>query len=163
MARSGGGAGVVIRLFEPGDAAAAAQVFYAAVHEGAATAYSVEERAAWAPAVPDTQAWGERLGAATSVVAECDGEMLGFMTLEPDGMIDLAFVAPSAMGAGVGWRLYGAIERAARDAEMARLSTDASLVARPFFERQGFALKRRQRVMRQGVALSNYRMEKRLD
>ena len=158
-----GGAGVSIRPFREADAEAAARIFHAAVHEGAAALYSEEQRVAWAPAVPDARAWAERLGSARSVVAERNGKVLGFMSLTPEGLIDLAFVAPEAMGAGIGRRLYEAIERTARNEAMERLFTDASLVARPFFARQGFALVRQQTVTRRGVSLTNFRMEKWLD
>jgi putative acetyltransferase len=55
------------------------------------------------------------------------------------------------------------LEARARDAGIARLTTNASRVAKPFFLRRGFALLAAQTVERRGVAIENFAMEKILD
>ena len=84
------------------------------------------------------------------------------MTLRADGLIDLAFVAPDVAGQGVAKPLYDAIEAEAKGRGLARLHAEASLLARPFFERQGWSVVGRQSVERDGVALTNFVMEKAL-
>lgn len=155
-----------IRPFRRCDAAAAARLFHQAVHRGAAGHYTAEQLAAWAPAPPAEDAWADRLAATTTLVALDPGSqaLIGFMSLalgrRGAGHIDLAFVHPDQIGAGVAYRLYAAVERAAAAAGCTRLTTDASLAARPFFARQGFAVERRQTPVRNGVALANFRMAK---
>ena len=50
----------------------------------------------------------------------------------------------------------------ARRREMARLYTEASITARPFFEAQGFVILAPQVVSCRGAEFVNYRMEQRL-
>jgi putative acetyltransferase len=66
------------------------------------------------------------------------------------------------VGRGVGRRLYEAAEREAGELGLESVSTEASLTARPFFERLGFRVVREQTVVRRGVGLTNFVMEKRL-
>jgi putative acetyltransferase len=64
------------------------------------------------------------------------------------------------VGRGVGGLLYEAVEREARGKGLVRLSTEASITARPFFERRGFCIVREQTVSRRGVSMTNFFMEK---
>ena len=68
-----------------------------------------------------------------------------------------------AVRRGVGAKLYAAVERRARARHLRRVFTESSRTARPFFERQGFRLIEPRTAWRQGVALANFAMEKRLD
>ena len=45
--------------------------------------------------------------------------------------------------------------------EAERIVTHASITARPFFEKRGYRTLRERRVLRHGVPLTNYHMEKR--
>ncbi len=150
---------VSIRPYRDEDAEATAAVFFEAVHVGAARHYDEAERYAWAPRVPDLPAWRDRLASQAVFVAERHDRIVGFMTLRPDGCIDLAFVAPDAMGTGVARRLHEAILGEAARQQMTKLHTHASHLARPFFERQGWAVVREQTVQRDGVVLTNFLME----
>ena len=82
--------------------------------------------------------------------------------LEPDGHIDRLYSAPEAAGRGVASRLYDATEAAARAQGISRLFTEASELARRFFERKGFTVLERQDNILHGVPIHNYRMAKTL-
>jgi putative acetyltransferase len=151
--------GLVIRPFRAIDAVATARIFHDSVHQATGAFYDAAERRAWAPAIPDTDEWCDRLSAQTALVAERNGAVVGFMTLREDARLDFAYVAPDAVGKGVGKALYDAILASARNKGFLRLTTEASLVARPFFERQGWRVLREQTVERNGVSLTNFRME----
>ena len=151
------------RAARPQDAGALAHVFFRAVREGAASAYTCEERAAWAPKEPEAEAWQARIAGLTTVVAEDQSGIVGFMSLNTDdGDLDLAFVLPEAKGTGVAKALYAMIENHARSRKIRRLHTRASHLARPFFERQGWTVQRENQVERQGVTLTNWIMDKTL-
>ncbi|MEM6729209.1 MAG: histone acetyltransferase, partial [Pseudomonadota bacterium] len=79
-----------LRRFERADAAACADVFYRAVHEGAVGKYTEAQRRAWAPRVPMTGDFAERLGQQHCVVAEDAGAISGFMSLTDYGYLDMA-------------------------------------------------------------------------
>ena len=154
-------AGLQVRSYAEGDTRALAELFHRAVHEGASARYTPEECAAWSPRVPDTRSWALRLGEAETVVADTSEGPVGFMSFYPDrGYLDLAFVAPEAMGQGVADLLYAVLEGRARARGLTRLETEASLLAEPFFGRRGWRVVRRQQVERLGVCLSNALMRK---
>lgn len=109
---------------------------------------------------PDLAAWRERLVGRTVLVAESDKELAGFIAWEPDGHIDLLFTSPRHVRRGVASALYRSAEQALRAAGGNALYTEASLVARPFFERQGFVVEEEQVVNRDGVDLLRFAMRK---
>ena len=148
-----------LRPARPGDGPAAHAVFYAAVHQGSAAAYGPEERAAWAPSPEPAPGWEEQLLAGTTLLAEAGRRIVGFMTLDADGHLEFAYVAPDRMGQGIGAALHDAIVVTARKAGLGLLTTEASLIARPFYARHGWRETGRQSVIRHGVALTNFRME----
>jgi putative acetyltransferase len=155
-------AGIIVRRGERSDIAALTRVFYRAVREGAGPEYSTEQRAAWAPAPPEVEAWDKRLTPQTVFVAELEGAVIGFMSVRPDGYIDLAFVDPEHIGHGVAQILYGRLESHAREQGMERLFSDASARARTLFERQGWTVEAAQKPVVRGVEMHNYRMSKSL-
>lgn len=132
------------------------------MHEGAVAAYTAKERAAWAPDPAPPPDWGARLGGQVTRVAIRKAAIRGFMTLGHDGHLDLAYVLPEERGQGTADALLAALEEVARARGMRWLTTEASLVARPFFERHGWQGGLRQSVIRNGVALTNFRMHKAL-
>lgn len=154
-----------IRSFRPGDAPALRSVFHAAVHHLTSSHYSVEQRAAWAPAEYDASQWAARMQANQPFVAEADGGTIaGFADLQssPSGYIDMFFVAPVFARQGVGRALMAHIHAQAAQRGLVRLWANVSLAAEPFFVAQGFAVEARQAVERAGVVLHNARMGKAL-
>lgn len=151
-----------IRPFDDADAAAAARIFYEAVHQGAAGHYDERQRDAWAKQVPETEPWRQRLRSQHTFVAEANSELIGFMTLNDSGYVDLAFVSPNWIGKGVARALYDCVERLAIDRGLERLTTEASHMARRHFERQGWSVVKQQTVERHQVSLVNFLMEKQI-
>jgi putative acetyltransferase len=151
---------IVIRPYKADDAAATAQVFLEAVREGTADYYTEEQRFAWARFLPETQGWDQRLSGQICYVADDNGAMAGFMTMTTEGYFDLAFVHPDHIGTGLGTRLYERLEADARSLRLESLSTEASLMARPFFEKHGWRVVMDQTIVRHGVELRNFKMKK---
>ena len=119
-------ADLIIRKFNDDDTQPTAQVFFDAVRMGAAKHYSQSQREAWAPDVPETMQWQQRMSAQTAFVAEHQDRLVGFMTLTRKGCIDLAFVVPNYMGCGVAHQLYEEIASAAKEQGLKKLSTEAT-------------------------------------
>lgn len=151
-----------IRPYQDSDLAAVAQLFTDAVHGLAGSHYDAVQREAWAPRPPDLGPWKTRLGPLQILLAqdtEGDG-LLGFIGYEKNGHIDLLFTSPAAARRGVASQLYGHAETALRGLGIVALFTEASLVSRPFFERQGFAVRQEQCVERRGAMLRRFAMAK---
>lgn len=149
---------MIVRRFRAGEAEAVYTVFRRAVHAGAAAHYSAEQRRAWAPAAVVPESWPGWLARERTWVAERDGEILGFMLLQDDGLLDMAFMLPEWRGRGVSDALIGAVLAEARRLGLGRLRTEASHLARPFFLRHGWTEEARQEIERAGVTLVNFRM-----
>lgn len=152
----------MVRRYVPADAAGIAQVFHASVHGLACANYAPEQLDAWSPAPRDAAWYQARAGTRAAWVAERGGEIVGFAELEPDGHVDMVYVAPAAARQGVATALYEALEAQARESGFARLFVEASETALPFFIRMGFGSPQRRDFQRNGVAIHNYAMEKRL-
>ena len=151
-----------IRPYEQADAAAIVALFYETVHRVAAADYTPEQLDAWAPEVPDPAAWHARMAPRHTLVAEDKGEILAFAELEEGGTLHMFYCRHDAQRQGIGSRLFGKIQNAARGLGLRRMVAHASITARPFFERQGFRVVKQNRVEHHGVALTNFTMEQSL-
>ncbi|MGC5014210.1 GNAT family N-acetyltransferase [Streptosporangium sp. DT93] len=75
-----------------------------------------------------------------ATVAEHDGRVLGFATLEgdpPEGCLGMLFVEPDAIGRGVGRLLFEHAVATAADLGFERLTIDADPNAEPFYLAMG--------------------------
>ena len=149
-----------IRAYDAGDAPAIVRLFYETVRSVNRADYSDEQVEAWAPSVPDAEEWHARMSGRRTLVAEEGGEVVGFAELEEDGHLDMLYLRKDAVRRGVGQGLYRALEQEARGRGLGRIFTEASITARPFFERQGFHVTGEQTVVARGVSMINFAMEK---
>lgn len=151
-----------IRDYDAGDTSTIVRLFYETVRSVNRADYSDKQVGAWAPSVPNPQEWHARMSGRRTLVAEEGGEVVGFAEIEGDGHLDMLYVRKDAVGRGVGRRLYRVVEREAQRLGLERIFTEASTTARPFFGRQGFRVVREQTVLRRGVTMTNFAMEKAL-
>lgn len=122
-----------------------ADIMFDAVRNGESL-YSEEQRAAWVPARRSGEDWEARLRGQDIIVAEQDGESLGFVSLAEGGYVDFAYIRPAARHTGLFRQLLSRIaDRAVAKGEPL-LWTHASLMAEPAFARLGFTVRRRERV-----------------
>jgi putative acetyltransferase len=124
--------------------------------------YSPGQIRAWASDEIAPAEWAARFAGRFVAVAESSGQIAGFAELEPDGHIDRFYVSADRQRQGVGRALLRAVVEEAVGQGIVRLFTEASITARPFFEREGFAVRTPQVVVCRGVRFINYRMERRL-
>jgi len=155
-------ASVVIRSYEPEDAAALVEVFRASVHRIASKDYTGAQIRAWAPDELDERSFATRWAGKSVWVAQVSNRIAGFGDFERDGHIDMLYVHPDFKRRGVARGLLEHIETSARGLELRRLYVEASITARPLFESLGFRVVVAQTIALRGESLRNYRMEKRL-
>ena len=153
-----GNLNVRVRSYRPTDADACHDVFVAAVRRGAAQFYTEAQRAAWAPSDLSDPDWADHLAAQHIWVAEADGALVGFMSVEEDGHLDLAFVRPEWMGRSVAQALHDRIVQWAQPRDLGQLRTEASHLARRFFARRGWRVIEPETVMFHGESLERFRM-----
>jgi putative acetyltransferase len=149
----------VVRDYAARDLGAVVAVFRRSVHEIASRDYDPDQLEAWAPESADPPAWSARLTGGGAFVCLRDGRVVGFGRIDERGVVDLLYVDSDAQRTGVGRELMARMFSWAAGRRLRRLHAEVSLTARPFFERMGFRVLRRQVVERQGERLENYVME----
>ena len=152
-----------IRAATPRDAAAMARLYHDTIRRVNVRDYAPGQIVAWAGAGPDPAKWEARLATRRTFVACRGGDVLGFAELAAGGHVDAVYVHHAHQGQGIASRLLARIEQEAALRGVDRLYVEASITARPFFERRGFTVVKAQDVARRGVVFRNYRMEKRRD
>lgn len=155
---------MILRPYRDSDARAAAWLFRRSVHQLAGEHYSLAQRRAWVNLANSSDDWQQRLAPLHSWVVEGDAHhgLAGFIALSDEGVVEYLYVEPEFVRQGVALALYRHLEEHARSLGLTRLSTDASLVAEPFFAQCGFE-RVAQRADCRGISgLSNARMEKSL-
>lgn len=91
-----------------------------------------------------------------------DSKVVGFIELESDGHIDCLYTHKDYQRCGVARSLYLYLENEAKRKGINRLYVEASFLAKPFFEKQNFKLVKENVVLKNGVELTNFTMEKRI-
>lgn len=147
-----------LRLCTQADLPAVLDLFRTSVHTLCRSDYTPDQLSAWAPEDLDEAPWARRLQCQTFLLAEEDGALMGFASLEGD-YLDLLYVHPRHARRGVGTVLCDALERQCTGR---CITVHASLTARPFFARRGYRTVEPHQVERRGVTLINYFMEKEL-
>jgi putative acetyltransferase len=147
------------------DAADQAEVFYHAVMQGAATHYTLDERRAWAQALPrEGSAWAVRQALYTTLIATCDGRCVGFLEVNLEaGRIETLYVWPSLTGRGIGTTLLVHAERMLLEEGKGKVEIEASSMLYERLMRRGWENHGEQWVERNGERLKRYKLSKPLN
>ena len=148
-----------VRLFRPEDTQQIAQLFHDTVRKINIRDYSLAQVMAWSPTDLYFRNWLECSTKFTYVATE-NKKILGFGELEANGHIDCFYIHYQHQGCGIGSSIYQAIETKARELNLSRLFTEASITAKPFFIKQGFEVINPQQVSCRGETFTNYLMAK---
>lgn len=153
-----------IRPFQRSDATELASLFFHTVRTINRKDYTFEQLNAWAPELQtvDMEKWRNSFSGKHVFLADVNGKIAGFGELENNGHIDRFYISKDHVGQGVGRFIYASLEEKARLMKLERLFVEASITAKPFFEKMGFALVKEQSVERKNVMLTNFVMEKKL-
>lgn len=153
---------ISLRNAEITDAPQLADVFYRAVHAIAEQDYRTEEKQAWAPE-PDEdnkRRWQQRIVDQKPFVALLGDQLAGFVSIDPNGLIDLLYVDPDLQNKGIGNALYRQVVNEALSFGLKELSVNASKAAQTFFAARGFNDVQNTQTSRNGVVLEWAQMYK---
>ena len=149
----------MIRPYRVGDHLAISEIFPRAIHEIASEAYTAEQCSAWSEKKPNPDYWRKRCEKKMPFVFVQNGEVVGFLELDPDGHIDCMYVHPNEKRKGVASTLIEHAINANTSAGNQRIFVEASICAKPVFEKKGFNVIKEKEVLIKGVSLKNYDME----
>jgi putative acetyltransferase len=148
----------MVRAYQSADREGVVDVFVRAIRESASRDYSPSQTEAWS-AIDRANAWSA-VGGCLIWVAVVNELVVGFTDLEPSGHLDHMYVHPEHEGRGIASALLSCLEEAARRQGLGRIFTEASITARPFFEKRGFKVLTSQVVEFRAEKFTNFRMEK---
>lgn len=138
---------VTIRAATVADARAILQVHFDAVHETARHEYEASILDEWSMQVTDaridymTMRMQENSDGEIMIVAERDGNIVGFGSIAPGNELRAVYVSPKAGKSGVGTAILKRLEELAREHGWTELNLDASINARAFYAKNGYLAK----------------------
>lgn len=145
-----------LRRYESSDCKEVAELFYNTVHIINAKDYTKEQLDVWATQEVDLEKWNQSLQGHYSVVAVDNEIIVGFGDIDKDGYLDRLYVHAEYQRKGIATAICKQLEQAVEG----KITTHASITAKPFFEKRGYSVVRRQEVERRGIFLTNFVMEK---
>lgn len=148
---------MIIRKYTPSDCKIISELFYETVHSVNIRDYSKEQTDAWADGNIDPKKWNESFLTHYTVIAEEDGVIVGFGDITNDGYLDRLYVHKDFQRKGIATAICDELEKRTNSV---KITTAASITAKPFFEKRGYVTVRAQLVERHGIFLKNFVMKK---
>ena len=142
-----------IREYADADFEAVARIFYDTIHAVNAKDYSREQLFAWANNVDSLKRRREDLLSQFTLIAETEGETVGFGSMDKSGCLDLLYVHKDFQRQGIATALCDELEKG-----FTVIKTYASVTAKPFFEKRGYKTIKEQEVERLGIKLKNFEL-----
>lgn len=148
---------MIIRKYEEKDCKDLAKLFYDTVHCVNCKDYTPKQLNVWATGEVDIEQWNSSFLEHESFVAVEENKIVGFGDIDHTGYLDRLYVHKDRQGKGIATALCEKLENTVC---AQKIVTHASITAKPFFEKRGYAVIKEQQVFRKGIALTNYIMEK---
>lgn len=148
---------MTLRKYMSSDCEAMAELFFQTVHSVNAKDYTKEQLDVWASGKVDLKAWDKSFTEHYTVVALENDIIVGFGDIDRTGYLDRLYVHRDYQRKGIAAAICDELERAI-DADA--VTTQASVTAKPFFEHRGYSVVREQKAVRDGIALTNFLMER---
>ncbi|WP_346878936.1 GNAT family N-acetyltransferase [Clostridium sp. UBA7791] len=148
---------MLIRRYEPSYCKDLAELFYNTVHSINAKDYTEEQLNVWATGAVDLEKWNKSLLENFTVIAIENNIIVGFGDIDKSGYLDRLYVHKDYQNKGIATAICDVLEKAF---DVDKISTQASITAKYFFEKRGYKVVKEQKVERKGVLLTNYVMER---
>lgn len=148
---------MLLRNYDPADCGEILKLFYDTVHTVNVADYTPAQCDVWATGRESGERWDASLRAHRTLVAVKDGKIVGFGDMDQGGYLDRLYVHRDFQGRGIATAICDALEEAS---SAATFTTHASITARPFFLSRGYRVVKEQTVLRGGLELTNFVMEK---
>lgn len=149
-----------LRKYDLNDCTQLAQLFFHTVHTVNAKDYSKAQLDVWATGNIDLSRWNQSFIEHHTVVAEIGGNIVGFGDMDNSGYLDRLYVHKDYQRQGIATALVNALEQKAIVCGLTCFTTHASITAKAFFERLGYYTVCENRLVRSGIELTNFTMEK---
>ena len=148
---------MVIRKYKSSDCEQLAELFYQTVHNVNAKDYTQEQLDVWATGNANLEKWNKSFLEHYTIVAINDEIIVCFGDIDKTGYLDRLFVHKDYQKQGIASIMCNELEQSVKGN---KITTYASITAKPFFEQRGYKVIREQQVIRNGISLTNYVMTK---
>ncbi|MGN1481215.1 GNAT family N-acetyltransferase [Porcipelethomonas sp.] len=148
---------MIIREYKPSDCKSLAELFYNTVHSVNIKDYTETQLNAWATGNVDLVEWNKSFSEHYTVVAVKKDIIVGFGDIDRNGYLDRLYVHKDYQHQGIATAICNELENHI-DSEI--ITVNASITAKPFFEKRRYMTIREQKIERKGITLINYLMEK---
>ena len=146
-----------LREYITSDCEQLAKLFFQTVHNVNAKDYTKEQLDVWATGNVNLNEWDKSFLEHFTIVAIKNEIIVGFGDIDKIGYLDRLFVHKDYQGQGIASTICDELEQRVH-ANI--IITHASITAKMFFEQRGYRVMKRQQVIRNGISLTNYVMEK---
>ena len=146
---------MLIREYISSDCEELAELFFQTVHTVNSKDYTKEQLNVWATGNVELSVWNNSFLEHYTLVALENNVIVGFGDIDNTGYLDRLFVHKDYQSQGIATALCDKLE-----AGFDRVTTHASITAKQFFMNRGYRLIKEQQVIRNGISLANYVMEK---
>ncbi len=135
-------------------------LFYDTVHTINQKDYNKAQLDSWATLSPDLDKWCQPLKDSYSLIYFERDNIIAFGNITKEGYLDRLYVHKDHNGKGIGTLLADQLETYVTDLGLREIVTQASITARPFFEKRGYQIIKKQTVERNNQKLINFIMKK---
>lgn len=153
---------IKIRKAHLSDLAQIRQMFFEVITKVASKDYSEAEINVWASGAKDEKRWERKFLEQEFFVAEDGNLIIGFTSLLNKYYIDHLYVSHLHQGMGVASLLLSYVEQIAIKYGVTVLKSDVSITARPFFEKKGYVVTKKNEILHKGETLINFDVVKEL-
>jgi len=149
-----------LRPYDKSDAEDLAHVYRDAANFIGRQAYNADQVRVWSLYPDDIEEFRDRLARGLTLVAEADNVVVAFGQLDPGDHVAFIYCASANARRGIASAIYDRLEAHAIAKGILTLTTDASRISRPFFEKKGFTVTAIEHSLRLGVLFERFRMSK---
>ena len=135
-------------------------VFQSAIQESCYPDYSRSQIQAWCDV--NQSSFFAKLAHQQTFLFVLEQQIVGLISAEQSGYLDLLFVKKSFQHQGIASRLLNQIEYWLVKQKIEILTVESSLTANPFFEQKGFQLIAKQQVELRNKRFINFKMSKQI-
>lgn len=156
---------MILRKYKSDDCLKLLKLFYDTVRTVNKKDYNDKQLSVWAPdnyVEEKYDIWQKSLSENFTIIAEKNGDIVGFGDIEKNGYLNRLFVHKDYQHRGVASSIVKELEKYAEKICICTIITEASITAKPFFVRMGYTLIKELQVEKKEILLTNYVMEKKI-
>lgn len=147
-----------LRLYNTSDCEFLVELFQQTVSNVNAKDYSKEQLDVWATGNVNLNEWDKSFRQHFTIVAIKNEIIVGFGDIDKTGYLDRLYVHKDYQRQGIASAICDELEQLVNTN---KIITHASITAKTFFAQRGYRVIKGQEVIRDGISLTNYVMEKR--